>query len=157
MTILTFDLSKYEVPKSNFDPLPSGEYLAIVTENQMKATKSGTGEYLELVIQIVDGEYSGRKIWERLNIYNQSEQAQNMAFAALTALSTAVDNGIDMEAVDISLLIDVPFTIVLEIDRKDPTRNRVKGYKAAGAASAPVTRSVITKAAPAATKPWERK
>ena len=76
MATIDFDVSSYEAPKSNFDPLPRGEYLAIVTENQMKATKSGTGEYLELVIQIVDGEFSGRKIWERLNIHNANEVAE---------------------------------------------------------------------------------
>jgi hypothetical protein len=154
MATIDFDVSSYEAPKSNFDPLPRGEYLAIVTENQMKATKSGTGEYLELVIQIVDGEFSGRKIWERLNIHNANETAEMIARAALKSISLAC--GIEALS-DTDMLNDVPFTIVLDIDRKDPTRNRVMGYKAAGAASAPVARPTATKAAPAAAKPWERK
>ena len=154
MATLDFDVSSYEATKSNFDPLPRGEYLAIVTENQMKATKSGTGEYLELVIQIVDGEFSGRKIWERLNIHNANETAETIARAALKSLSLAC--GIE-PLTDTDMLNDTPFTIVLDIDRKDPTRNRVMGYKPAGAAAAPVARQTATKAAPAAAKPWERK
>jgi len=154
MATIDFDVSSYEAPKSNFDPLPHGEYLAIVTENQMKATKSGTGEYLELVIQIVDGEFSGRKIWERLNIHNANEVAENIARAALKSLSLAC--GIE-PLTDTDMLNDTPFTIVLDIDRKDPTRNRVMGYKPAGAASAATARPTATKAAPAAAKPWERK
>jgi hypothetical protein len=59
---------------------------------------------------------------------------------------------------DTDMLNDVPFTIVLDIDRKDPTRNRVMGYKAAGDASEPRVRPfAATKAAPAVAKPWERK
>jgi len=154
MATIDFDVSSYEAPKSNFDPLPRGEYLAIVTESQMKATKSGTGEYLEMVIQIVDGEFSGRKIWERLNIYNPNEVAETIARAALKSIGVACGiTGLD----DTDKLNDVPFIIVLDIDRKDPTRNRVMGYKTAGAKSAFVARPTATKAAPAAAKPWERK
>jgi len=154
MATIDFDVSLYEAPKSNFDPLPRGEYLAIVTENQMKATKSGTGEYLELVIQIVDGEFSGRKIWERLNIHNANEVAENIARAALKSISLAC--GIEAMS-DTDMLNDFPFTIILDIDRKDPTRNRVMGYKPAKAAPAPVARPTAIKAAPVAAKPWERK
>jgi len=154
MAIIDFDVSSYEAPKRNRDPLPRGEYLAIVTENRMKATNSGTGEFLELDIQIVEGEFSGRRIWERLNIHNASEVAENIARAALKSISLAC--GIEALS-DTDMLNDTPFTIVLDIDRKDPTRNRVMGYRPAGAASAPASRPTATKAAPAAAKPWERK
>jgi len=102
----------------------------------------------------VDGEFSGRKIWERLNIHNANETAENIARAALKSIGLAC--GIEAMS-DTDMLNDVPFIIVLDIDRKDPTRNRVMGYKAAGAASAPVARPTATKAAPAVAKPWERK
>ena len=124
MAILNFDISQYEAPKSNFDPLPRGDYQAIVTESQMKITKAGTGEYLELVMQIVDGEFSGRKIWERLNLINENAATRSMAMASLTSLCKALDNGADPYALDENLLIDVPVTMSLDIDRKDPTRDR---------------------------------
>jgi len=89
-----------------------------------------------------------------LNIHNANEVAENIARAALKSISLAC--GIEAMS-DTDMLNDVPFTIILDIDRKDPTRNRVLGYKPAGAALAPVARPTATKAAPAAAKPWERK
>ena len=148
MASITFDVSTYETPKSGFDILPSGEYPAIVTESVMKITKAGTGEYLSVTMQIVDGEHSGRKIWENLNIHNPNDVAEQIARANLKALGLAC--GFDT-LTDTDVLNDVPFTLVLGVDRKDPTRNRVMGYKRAGASSAPSTASAT------AAKPWERK
>ena len=148
MAKVHFDISTYEAPKSGFDPLPKGEYEAIVTESQMKITKAGTGEYLALTMQITDGEHSGRKIWENLNLHNPNEVAETIARANLKAISEACGFA---ELDDTDQLNDIPFILVLDIDRKDPTRNRVMGYKRAGSGSAP-------SASPAASaKPWERK
>ena len=36
----------------------------------MKATKAGTGQYLQLGFQILDGPHKGRKLWARLNLDN---------------------------------------------------------------------------------------
>ena len=37
--------------------IPAGKNLAVVTDSEMKPTKSGNGSYLELTLQIIDGEY----------------------------------------------------------------------------------------------------
>lgn len=148
MAKVHFDISTYEAPKSDYDPLPKGEYMAIVTESQMKITKAGTGEYLALSMQIIEGKHSGRKIWENLNLHNPNEVAETIARANLKAISEACGFA---ELDDTDQLNDIPFILVLDIDRKDATRNRVMGYKRAGSGSAP-------SAAPAASaKPWERK
>jgi hypothetical protein len=151
MAKVHFDISTYEAPKSGFDPLPKGEYEAIVTESQMKITKAGTGEYLALSMQITDGEHSGRKIWENLNLHNPNEVAETIARANLKAISEACGFA---ELDDTDQLNDIPFILVLDIDRKDPTRNRVMGYKRAGSGSAP---SASSTASAATAKPWERK
>ena len=151
MAKVHFDISTYEAPKSDYDPLPKGEYEAIVTESQMKITKAGTGEYLALTMQITDGEHSGRKIWENLNLHNPNEVAENIARANLKAISQACGFA---ELDDTDQLNDIPFILVLDIDRKDSTRNRVMGYKRAGSGSAP---SASSTASAASAKPWERK
>ena len=151
MAKVHFDISTYEAPKSGFDPLPKGEYEAIVTESQMKITKAGTGEYLALTMQITDGEHSGRKIWENLNLHNPNEVAETIARANLKAIAAACGFA---ELADTDQLNDIPFILVLDIDRKDSTRNRVMGYKRAGSGSAP---SASATASAASAKPWERK
>ena len=132
-------------------PLPPGSYEVIIAQSDIKATKAGTGEYIELEMQIVDGEYQGRRIWERLNVNNPNKTAEDIAKAALGALCMAV--GVD-DLTDTEQLHDIPFIIGVEIDRKDPTRNRVMSY---GQAAAPAPKPAPAKpAAPAGARPWAR-
>ncbi len=62
-------------PAKAFEVLPQGDYLAIIESTEMKETKAKTGTYIEVVLQIVDGEHKGRKLWERLTWTNPSEKA----------------------------------------------------------------------------------
>ncbi len=49
-----FDANQVE-PSSDFEPIPAGKYLAVITETEMKPTKSGAGSYLQLTFQIIEG------------------------------------------------------------------------------------------------------
>ena len=83
MPVFDFDVSTYEAPKkTSFEPLPPGDYNAIITDSQMKITKAGTGEYLELTMQVIDGAHSGRRLWERLNVVNANKTAEEIAAEA---------------------------------------------------------------------------
>ena len=42
-------------PSSDFEPVPAGKYLAVITESEMKPMKSGSGNYLQLTFEIIDG------------------------------------------------------------------------------------------------------
>lgn len=155
MPAIDFDVTEYEAQpvRSTWDPLPPGDYTACVTSTDLKATKAGNGEYIELTIEIMDGDYSGRKIWERLNIKSHSDQAMQIARSQLNQLATALNQ---LPLKDTDQLLEIPFTLTLDIDRKDNTRNRVMGYSPAS--SAP---RVAAKPAPANSpfntkKPWER-
>lgn len=139
-----------------YGPLPAGDYEMIITKSDVKPTKAGTGEYLELEMQVVSGEHSGRRHWERLNVSNPNKQAEDIAKAALASLCLAV-NVTDIE--DTADLHDIPFIARVEIDRKEPDRNRIVGYSSAEAAPAPAAKPApaARPAAPAATggkKPW---
>jgi hypothetical protein len=142
-------------PRS-FGPLPNGDYEMIITKSDVKATKAGTGHYLELEMQVVSGEHSGRRHWERLNVDNPNKTAQDIAEAALAALCFAV--GVT-DMTDTAQLHDIPFVAHVEIDRKEPDRNRIVGYASIGAAKpaapAPAARPAPAAAAPAR-KPWEK-
>ncbi|MGD9126460.1 MAG: DUF669 domain-containing protein, partial [Planctomycetia bacterium] len=60
-----FDANQVD-PSTSFDPIPAGKYVAVITESEMKDTKSGVGQYLQLTFDIIDGKYKGRKLWSRL-------------------------------------------------------------------------------------------
>jgi hypothetical protein len=152
MPTFDFDVSTYEAPKrTSFEPLPPGDYNAIISDSQMKATKAGTGEYLELTIQIIDGAHSGRRIWERLNVFNANKVAEEIARSQLNGIKKACN----VEKLEESeQLHDIPFILSLDIDRRDPTRNKVMGYTAVkGGTKA----SGTAPAAISGKKPWEKK
>jgi hypothetical protein len=81
-----------------FEPIPVGTYRAAVSGAEWTVAKTGTiGFKAELTVQ--DGEYSGRKIWERVYITDKSIP---VALGKLIALGTtqaavadaiAADNG----------------------------------------------------------------
>ena len=52
-------------PMADFAPIPAGKYAAVITNSQMKPTKSGNGSYLELTFQIIEGEHKGRLLCAR--------------------------------------------------------------------------------------------
>ena len=62
----TFDASAVE-PSNNYDVLPPGKYLTQVIASEMRATKDGLGQYLYLELDVLEGQYAGRKLFDRLN------------------------------------------------------------------------------------------
>ena len=65
----TFDASQVE-PNTPYDVLPPGKYLAQIVASEMRPTKDGMGQYLFLEIDILEGHYAGRKLFDRLNLVN---------------------------------------------------------------------------------------
>jgi hypothetical protein len=161
MAKIGFNANNVE-PSTPMDVLPAGKYLCIAIASELKPTKNGAGEYLQITFEVLDGQFKGRKIFERLNIRNSNKTAEDIAQRALSALCHAV--GI-IELEDSDQLHNIPVTIDLDIDPAKgeySAQNRVKGYSAAGGAqtSAPATRQAPAAAAPAAaggSPVWKRK
>ena len=49
-----FDANEIE-PTSDFEPIPAGKYVAVVSGSEMKITKAGTGEYYLRSLSAPDG------------------------------------------------------------------------------------------------------
>lgn len=114
-------------PASDFEPIPAGKYVAVVTASEMKPTKSGNGAYLELTFQIIEGEYKNRLLWARLNLDNPSAMAVKIARSELSALCRAI--GV-LEPKDSCELHNVPVVIAVKqkTDADGEVRNEIKGY-----------------------------
>lgn len=69
----------YEETDDDFGAIPKGDYVVVVVGSGMKPTKAGTGQYLEVVMEVIDGQYKGRSLWGRLNLVNPSETATKIA------------------------------------------------------------------------------
>lgn len=150
MALINFNAEQVE-PTASYDVLPKGKYLCMAIASELKPTKNGTGEYLQITFEVIDGQFKGRKIFERLNIRNQNKVAEDIAQRALSALCHAI--GV-IHLQDSDQLHNLP--VVLDISVEDgrdgyEAQNRVKGYSSAGGASQPAARPAA--AAPAAAAP----
>jgi len=150
MATLNFNANEVD-PAVGFDPIPAGSYNAIITESEMKQTKTGAGRYLQLTFQVIDGDCKGRLVWARLNLENPSEMAVKIARAELSAICRAV--GV-MAPKDSLELHNTPLTIRVACKKRDDTgeiTNEIKGFESAGG-----TRPVAPTAAAGSTPPWKR-
>jgi len=84
----TFDASAVE--PSSYDVLPPGKYLAQIVASEMRATKDGSGQYLYMEVDIIEGQYAGRKLFDRLNLVNASADAVQIAQRTLSSICRAV-------------------------------------------------------------------
>jgi hypothetical protein len=123
-------------PASTFDPIPAGKYLAAITESEMKPTKNGGGQYLQLTFQILEGPYKGRNVWARLNLHNANPTTVQIAKQELSAICRAV--GV-LTPRDSTELHNLPLLITVKCKKRDDTGelgNEVRGYEAKTAAPA---------------------
>ncbi len=167
MAMLTGTFNPDAEAQQDFSPIPSGEYLAHIVESDMKPTSSNTGHYLELVYEIADGEFRGRKLWLRLNLDNPNEKTVEIAnrqFAAIRE-ATGIANPRQSEELHYK-----PHVIRVEMfpagspyqygskkgQPRERAENEIKGWKKSdGAQPAPTSAPA---AAPAAgTSPWAKR
>ena len=123
-----FDATQVD-PSSTFDPVPPDDYLVQVINSEMKPTKDGQGQYLQLEMDILDGEYQGRKVFDRLNLLNNNPQTVEIAQRTLSAIchATGVLNVQDSEQLHfIPMIVKV---VVKPAQGQYSASNEVKGYK----------------------------
>ena len=148
-----FDANTVE-PADDIDPIPAGKYIAVITESEMKPTKSGNGTYLQLTFQIVEGEYANRMLWVRLNLDNPNATAVDMARRELSAICRAVGVLVPTDSSD---LHDLPCVVHVRLKRRNDTgelQNEVKGYAKKEAVAAPSAGSQVSSTP--AQAPWKR-
>jgi hypothetical protein len=150
----TLNFNAHEVdPATIFDPIPAGKYIAVITESEMKPTKTGNGHFLELTLEVVEGEYKGRKVWARLNLDNPNQTAVKIAQSELSAICRAVNV---MQPQDSVELHNLPMEITVKCRKRedaDEITNEIKGYAERGASANP---SAPAEQAKSSAAPWQR-
>ena len=84
----TFDAANVD-PNAGFELYPAGKYLVQIIASEMRPTKDGLGQYLFLELDILEGQYAGRKLFDRLNLVNNNPDTVQMAQRSLSALCRA--------------------------------------------------------------------
>lgn len=160
MASLQFDATTV-APQATYEPIPAGVYTVGIVDSDVKSTQSG-GTMAVFTLQVADGEFTGRKVFARINVRNPSPKAEQIGQSQLSALLHAC--GV-MQMQDTAQLHGKVIRARVVI-RKDDTgkygdSNEVKSFEAvaggAPAFSAPAGAAApAPAAAAAAVPPWKR-
>ena len=142
----TFDANSVE--PSNFDVFPAGKYLAQIVSSEMRPTKDGRGQYLFLELDILEGPFAGRKLFDRLNLVNDNPDTVDIATRTLSSICRATGQ---MQVKDSEQLHLIP--LIADVRVRPPKgqygeSNSIR-YLPRNAAAAPATRTPAGYAAPA--------
>lgn len=163
----TFDATQVQ-PQEAFTVIPAGKYKAQVVASEIRATNNGAGQYLWFEMEILDGEQQGRKLWDRLNLWNDNATAVEIAQRTLSAMCHAAGQ---LHVADSDELHFKPMIVTVRVRPAGPGKdgkqydasNEIRGYEAVnGAAPAAPTHQAAPAPAPApapsaAAMPWKRK
>jgi hypothetical protein len=147
-----FDANQVE-PASDLEPVPAGKYVAVITDSEMRPNKAGTGSYLQLSFQIIEGPHKGRCLWARLNLDNPNPTAVQIARAELSAVCRAVGVLAPKDSVE---LHDLPLLIHVKCRKREDTgelANEIKGFAKRETAPAPAANGPAPAGGP---PPWKR-
>ena len=117
-------IEKNNFEEAEFQPLPNGEYRVKVANVEKKTSQSGN-DYVAMVMEVIDGEYTGRNIYNNFHLTVKTAEASikriyKMAeFADITP--TAFSN-VDSLVTFASQLVDKCF----EVTYDEEAFNKVK-------------------------------
>ena len=164
----SFDATSVE-PTTAYELLPAGKYRAQIVESEMRVTRNGMGQFLWLMLDILDGQHKGRKIFDQLNLVNPNPTTVEIAQRTLSAICHATGR---MHVSDSEELHLIPMTIQVKIK---PPKNGYGESNAiaylqpeAGGSQAAAAKPAVTPAAPLTTQaaaappkmasaPWNKK
>ena len=164
----SFDATSVE-PTTPYELLPAGKYSAQIVESEMRVTRNGMGQFLWLMLDILDGQHKGRKIFDQLNLVNPNPTTVEIAQRTLSAICHATGR---MHVSDSEELHLIPMTIQVKI--KPPKNGYGESNAIAyfppegGGATAAAAKPAATPAAPPSTQaasappkmasaPWNKK
>ena len=124
------------------DCLPAGKYRVMITNVETKETRSGTGRYMRLKMQVLDGQYANWSTTDMINIENDNKKAEEIGWQQLKKLVKAIWGEFPEEftAQDLENQILVVTTKVEEYNGS--LSSKVKGYVSADAPPAPAAPAV---------------
>jgi hypothetical protein len=149
--IADFSAKADQVQDQDFQPIPDGWYRVEVKKAELKATKDGNGQYINVQYGVLGPSHAGRIVFDIINVRNASAEAERIGLAQLKRLKLAI--GLPSltdtdQLVGRNLEIDVKTQKSAEYGDK----NVVKSYRSPEGSAMP-TAAVSTSSAP----PWAKK
>lgn len=124
-----FDASQV-APSTGYDVIPKGEYVMRITDSDVVSNSAQTGTVLKLTLEVVSGEYAGRKVFDQLNLTNPNEMAVKISRERLSAYCHAT--GV-IQLQDSQQLHGIPFVakVKIKVDKNGvyDDRNEISSCK----------------------------
>lgn len=153
MDLMGFNAAEIE-PNQPLEPLPAGWYRCVITAGEEKPTKAQTGSFLMLTLEVIEGQFQGRKLIERLNLNNPNATAVEIAQRTLSGICRAVGVLTPRTSGD---LHDKPLMVKVKVKVKPGEgqygpSNDIVEYSAPDKAQAPAAAA----SGATSTPPWKR-
>jgi hypothetical protein len=154
MQFETINITDIPEQSNDYSLLPAGDYIVTIKDAEHKPTKSGTGAYIKLKLEVVAPSNAGRVLFSNINIRNDNETAQNIGLAQLGQIMRA--GGLASVSTSEQL---IGITVGIKVTIKDAqngyaAQNEVKAFKPVG--NAPVL-AQSSAATAKGTPPWAAK
>lgn len=144
-----------EQPQRTYGPVPEGVYEVTINGAELKNTKSGTGKYLAIRYDVVNGDHKGRVLWGNMTMRNQNLDAERIGRLQFGELLQAIGKS-EVEDTDELIGASLKVKVVIKDSEQYGPSNEVKGWR-------PISNAAPTEAAPKAAAsgkaapPWAKK
>lgn len=119
-----FNANEHE--SQDFDVIPKGDYTVVIADSELKQTNAGDGSYIQFTLEVVDGPFKGRKVWDIMCTDHPNEKTVIIARARLADYCRAVGKPAPK---DTGELHNIPLRVRVGVKKdKDGTyedRNRI--------------------------------
>lgn len=120
---MSFDLTGVESSTMDYQPLPTGIYKLVIDEAELKDTKAGTGQYINVRYEVVSGDWKGRKLWNMFNVKNPNPQAVEIGMQQLRSMIELSNKPKMLQFSDVSKLCGLQVWAQVKIDGEN--RNKI--------------------------------
>lgn len=155
-----FNRDEMPTNTNNFEPIPAGWYTAHIAKAEVRATRDGTGNYINMQLSITGPSYEGRVVFGTINLRNKSQKAEEIGRAQLGDLMRALGLA-RVQDTDELVGGHVSIKVAVETSEGYEPRNTVKAYKAIDGSAPPApSKPAIGGQTPAtggSTPPWVKR
>jgi hypothetical protein len=155
MASFDFDASSVPQTDKSYEVLAPGWYTASITGAEVKATKSGTGQYLRVEYTVSGPTGAGRKVWSNYNVRNENPKAESIGREQLAELCRCVGLA---RVNDTDQLLGANVSVKLKVREASngyDATNEVQGHKSLEGSATPAPKAAApAKAGPK--PPWAK-
>lgn len=150
--IADFSRRADELQAQDFTPIPDGVYNAEIKSADMKDTKDGTGQYINMSLTVLGPTHANRIVFSMINIVNKNPAAEEIGLRQLKELRIAC--GI-ASLRDTDELIGKALKIKVGTQKSESygDKNVVKAFMSASGSEMPIATATPSSSTP----PWAKK